>query len=215
MKLANLVKSAAVSGLLVLAYARLIRPGVLNWGATETEANASLPGDDILPAVALQTTRAISVDATPAQVWPWLVQMGPRPRAGVYTYDWLERLLGIDVENADRILPQFQHLEPGDFFSLNGKDNGLRVKQVLPERAIVLQWEPAQSTWAFVIEPGSDETTRLLSRNRVPGDGLLFRAAMAFMEPASLVMERKMLLGIKQRAELRAPGESGTTPDED
>ncbi len=173
---------------------------MVNWGATPVEVQSTLPGDDILEDVRLQTTRAVTIDVPPERVWPWLVQMGPRPRAGVYTYDWLERLLGIDIENANRILPEFQHLEPGEFFALGKGGNGLDVRAVLPERALVLQWHNEHSTWAFVLNR-EGERTRLISRNRIVGGGPGFAVAMAVMEPGSLVMERKMLLGIKQRAE--------------
>jgi hypothetical protein len=204
----SLLRLATVLGtgvFLARVYARRLRPHVLDWGATPEEASGALPGDDILEDIAVQTTRAITIDAPPEDIWPWLVQMGPRPRAGVYTYDWVERLLGIDIENSDRILPEFQHLEPGEFLGLdeNGS-NGLAVRQVEENRALVLQWVPATSTWAFVLEPTGDGRTRLLSRNRIPGSGLGFRVGMAFMEPGSLVMERKMLEGIKERVERRA-----------
>src|SRR5215471_9615044 len=109
MKLRFLRSTALLAGLLY-AYVRLVRPHVLNWGATEDEAIASLPGDDILPEAAIQTTRAVSIEAGPETIWKWLVQMGPRPRAGVYTYDWLEQLLGLDIENADWIMPEHQHM---------------------------------------------------------------------------------------------------------
>ncbi len=201
MKPTSLLKPATLGALAGLAYLKLGRPWVLNWGATDTEVHATLPGDEILTDACLQTTRAITVNTRPDQIWPWLLQMGPRPRAGVYTYDWLERLLGINIENSDRILPEFQHLEPGEFFALGNGNNGLHVRIVQPERAVVLQWHKEQSTWAFVLEPMNDGTTRLISRNRIIGKGPLFRLMMAFMEPGSLVMERKMLLGIKQRAE--------------
>jgi hypothetical protein len=131
--------------------------------------------------------------------------MGPRPRAGAYTYDWIERLLGIDIENSDRILPEFQHLEPGEMIGLNEKGNGLRVIAVEDGRHLVLQWVPAGSTWTFGLYPAAPRQTRLVSRNRIRGAGPLFWLSMvAFMEPGSLVMERKMLLGIKQRAEAMA-----------
>jgi hypothetical protein len=201
--LAGLLAAGAVTGLTALAYVKLARPRVLNWGAVPDEVEADLPGDGIVPSACLQTTRAIAIDAPPERVWPWLVQMGPRPRAGVYTYDWIERLLGIDIENADRIMPEFQHLEPGEFFALGDKGNGLRVRDVQPGQAIVLQWEPGDSTWAFVIRPDGSGGSRLVSRNRVTGAGPASWLAMAFMEPASLIMERKMLQGIKQRAEAR------------
>jgi hypothetical protein len=184
------------------AYLRFVRPRVLHWGATADEVARSLPGDDILDDATLQTTRAISIDAGPAHIWPWLVQMGPRPRAGAYTYDWIERRLGIDIENTHRILPEFQHLDPGDMIGADEQGKGLRAVLVERERALVVQWVPQRSTWAFIIVPQSDGTARLISRNRLPGSGPLFRLGMVlFMEAGSLVMEAKMLAGIKRRAE--------------
>jgi hypothetical protein len=187
-------------------YVKFVRPRVVNWGATPREIEREMPGDEVLPDATVQTTRAITVDAPPDKVWPWLVQMGPRPRAGAYTYDWIERLLGIDIENADRILPEFQHLDAGEFLGLDKKGTGLKVLDVQPEHFLVLQWVPARSTWAFGLYPDGSGRTRLVSRNRLPGSGPAFWAMAAFMEPASLVMERKMLLGIKQRAERSSHG---------
>jgi hypothetical protein len=185
----------------VAAYFRRLRPEVLNWGATDEEVARTMPGDDILPDANLQTTRAVTIAAAPEDVWPWLVQMGPRPRAGAYTYDWIERLLGIDIENKDRILPEYQHLEAGEHIALNQKGDGVVVRQVEPERHLVLQWVPAQTTWTFGLYPANG-STRLVSRNRLRVRGLPSRAFMTgVMEPGSLVMERKMLLGIKERAE--------------
>lgn len=205
MKLSRLIGVAGAVIGATLAYLRFGRPRVLNYGATRDEIERALPGDDVLPDATLQTTRAITIDAAPEHIWPWLVQMGPRPRAGAYTYDWIERLLGIDIENTDRILPEFQRLDPGDMIGMNSRGNGLKVVRVEPERALVVQWVPQRSTWAFVIEPQPDGTSRLISRNRLPGSGPLFRLGMvAFMEPGSLVMEAKMLDGIQRRAERRA-----------
>jgi hypothetical protein len=205
MKLSRLIGVAGAVIGATLAYLRFGRPRVLNYGATRDEIERALPGDDVLPDATLQTTRAITIDAAPEHIWPWLVQMGPRPRAGAYTYDWIERLLGIDIENTDRILPEFQRLEPGDMIGMNEQGKGLKVVRVEPERALVVQWVPQRSTWAFVIEPQPDGTSRLISRNRLPGSGPLFRLGMvAFMEPGSLVMEAKMLDGIQRRAERRA-----------
>ena len=195
-----LLRCAMFAWLGAVAYAKLLRPRVLNWGATADEALRAMPGDEVVPDASLQTTRAISIDAAPDDVWPWLVQMGPKPRAGVYTYDWIERRLGIDIENSDRILPEFQHLDAGEYFALNQK-TGLKVIEVEAGKALVLQWVPARSTWTFALYEDGRGGTRLVSRNRIPGSGPGFRASMAVMEPASLVMERKMLLGIKERAE--------------
>ena len=88
--------AAAIAGRYI--YGRLAGGWLRNWGARPYEVDMTLPGDDILPGATLQTTRAITVDTGPEHIWPWLLQMGPRPRAGVYTYDWIERLLGIDID---------------------------------------------------------------------------------------------------------------------
>ena len=191
---------AVVAG--AASYARFARPKVLNWGATSEDVARTMPGDDILPDAAMQTTRCITIDATPDRIWPWLVQMGGGARAGAYTYDWIERRLGIDIKNSDRILPEFQKLEVGEFLALNDKGTGIEVREVVPNHHLVLQWAPTRSTWTFGLYPVSDGRTRLVSRNRLPRSGPLFWPMMlAFMEPGSLVMERKMLLGIKERVE--------------
>ncbi|MBF6235457.1 SRPBCC family protein, partial [Nocardia farcinica] len=83
------------------------------WGATATEAAAPMPGDELLAAPDLMTTRAVTIAAEPAAIWPWLVQFGPG-RGGAYTYDWIENLFGLNMHSADHILPQFQHVSVGD-----------------------------------------------------------------------------------------------------
>ena len=188
---------------LAAAYLVRLRPRVLAWGATTDEARREMPGDQLVPEASLQTTRAVTIEAPPGSIWPWLVQMGPRPRAGAYTYAWIEGLLGIDVENANRILPEYQHLGVGDFIALDRTGTqGLLVRDVQSERALALQSMPAGSSWVFGLYPTGCRTTRLISRNRLRGTGLLFWLQMlGFMELGSLIMERKMLLGIKRHAE--------------
>ncbi len=83
-------------------YRRLLRERTLNWGATAEEATWTLPGDELLVDPDIVATRAITIEAPPAAVWPWLVQMGPG-RAGAYTYDWIENLFGLNMHSADRI----------------------------------------------------------------------------------------------------------------
>ena len=197
-----LLGGAVVVAAAASVYLKFTRERVLNWGATEEEIAREMPGDDILPEASLQTTRVVTIEAGPEDIWPWLVQMGPRPRAGAYTYDWVERLLGIDIENRDEILPEHQHLEVDEFLGLNEKGQGLKVRMIEPEKHLVVQWIPQQNTWTFALYPQPDGTTRFVSRNRLKGSGPLFRAGMVgFMEPGSLVMERKMLLTIKRLAE--------------
>ena len=83
------------------------------WGADDREAHEPLPGDELVPEAELQTTRAITIAASPAEVWPWLVQMG-QGRGGLYTYEWIENALGAQIHNLDRIDPALQALRVGD-----------------------------------------------------------------------------------------------------
>ena len=178
------------------------RPWCLNWGTTKEEAAGALPGDELLPEPAMLTTRAIWVDTPPALIWPWLVQMGPG-RGGAYTYDWIENLLGLGMHSADRVLPEYQGLKVGDGQRLGKRGPVLRVAILEPERALVLRSDDGNWVWAFSVTPDG-RGTKLISRNRIatPDASPLMRAAYTYlMEPGSLVMERKMLLGIKQRAE--------------
>ena len=186
--------AAAIAGL----YTRVLRKWILNWGATDEEASATLPGDELLEHADGVSTRAIDIDAPPSAVWPWLAQMGPSPRGGAYTYDWIENLLGLNMHSSDRVLPEFQHPEVGDTFSLGS--NRMSMDRVESER--VLAWRSGDRNWVWTLtlDPRAGGT-RLISRNRFRLPKLVARIGMLPMEPGSLVMERKMLRGIKQRAE--------------
>lgn len=184
-------------GVLGAVYFRFLRKPILTWGATAEEARATLPGDELLENADGVATRAIDVDAPPSAVWPWLAQMGPAPRGGAYTYDWIENLLGLDMHSVERVLPEFQHPQVGDTISLGA--NRMRYERVEPERVLSSRSEDGNWVWTFVLEERS-ASTRLISRNRFRLPTLASRIGMLPMEPASLVMERKMLLGINDRA---------------
>ena len=96
--------------------------------------------------------------------------MGPRPRAGAYTYDWVERLLGIDIENREEVLPEYQRLEVDEFLGLNDKGQGLKVRAVETEKYLVVQWIPQQNTWAFALYPQPDGTTRFSYTRHIQPD---------------------------------------------
>jgi len=179
-------------------YLALLRRPVLTWGATDEEAASRLPGDELLEDADGVSTRANDVDAPASAVWPWLVNMGPSPRAGAYTYDWIENLLGLDMHSADRVLPEFQHPEVGDTISLG--PNRMRLERVEAERVLAWRSGDGNWVWTFVLSERGGRT-RLISRNRFRLATIGARIGMAPMEPASLVMERRMLLGIKDRAE--------------
>jgi hypothetical protein len=184
-------------------YRLLLRQPLLNWGATAAEAGARLPGDELLEKADGVATRAITIDAPASAVWPWLAQMGPSPRGGAYTYDWIENLLGLNMHSADQVLLDFQHPQVGDTLA-NGK-NRMRLARVEPEHVLATRSEDGNWVWTFVLDE-HDRTTRLISRNRFRLPSLRDRIGMEPMVPGSLVMERKMLRGIKQRAE-RLAGE--------
>ena len=184
----------------IALYRRFLRQPVLTWGATADEATRRLPGDELLEEADIVATRAIMISAPASAVWPWLVQMGPG-RAGAYTYDWIENLLGLDMHSADRIVPEWQQVAVGDVVRNRKGGPGMRIEIFEPERVFSSRSEDGTWVWTFVLE-AQDGRTRLISRNRIrTGSSRGARAGVAVMEPGSLVMERKMLLGIKQRAE--------------
>lgn len=194
--------AVAAAAVAVASYPLLWREWCQTWGATEEEARATLPGDDLLLRPDLLTTRAITVETPPSRIWPWLVQMGSG-RGGAYTYDWIENLFGLDMHSAEEILPQFQDLQIGEVLPVGEGGPKLLVEVLEPDHALVLRSDDGRWIWAFVLQeiPGG---TRLISRNRiaVPDASPFVRwFNQLVMEPGSLVMEQKMLRGIKERAE--------------
>ena len=194
--------TAVAAGVGSLAYPLFFRRWCLTWGARRDEVSRKLPGDELLTEPGIVSTRAVWIGAPPGSVWPWLVQMGPG-RAGAYTYDWIENLFGLRMHSADKILPQFQDLQVGDAQQLGKRGPVLRVGVLEPGRSLVFRSDDGNWVWAFSLIP-EGIGTRLISRNRIatpsaPPPVRLFN--LLVMEPGSLIMERKMLLGIKQRAE--------------
>jgi hypothetical protein len=189
-----------VAALVVLgaAYFRFLRAPILNWGATREEAAAALPGDELLQGADGIATRAIEIQAPPGAIWPWLAQMGPSPRGGAYTYDWIENLLGLNMHSVTRVLPEYQQPRVGD--TIEYGTNRMRIELLEPEHVLAWRSEDGNWVWTFIVE-ASNGSTRLISRNRFRLATVVARLGMVLMEPASLVMERKMLRGIKERAE--------------
>jgi hypothetical protein len=162
-----------------------------------------MPGDRIVTLPSYETTLGVTIDAAPAAIWPWLVQLGYR-RGGLYSYDWLDRLFGyLDAPSAERILPEWQQLAVGDEIPI-GRGAGFPVKAIEPFRTLVLGGyrEDVEWSWELALVPDLGGRTRLVSRNRVwIPPGIRSSLMMLFIEPAAFVMTRKMLLGIKRRAE--------------
>lgn len=187
----------AVGGLLLI-YVAALRRRVMTWGASRDDAGSRLPGDTLLEDADGVSTRAIEINAPAGAVWPWIAQMGPSPRGGAYTYDWIENLLGLNMHSVDRVLPEFQHPQPGEVIGYG--TNRMRLELVEPDALLAWRSETGDWVWSFILREHDGRTT-LISRNRFRLPTVAARLGMLPMEPASLVMERKMLLGIKARAE--------------
>jgi hypothetical protein len=152
----------------------------------------------------LDSTRAISIQATAAEIWPWLVQMG-QGRGGLYSYVKLENLANCGMHNADRIIPEYQHLEVGDKIRLSQDENVpyFSVTGIEAGRAIILGGDNPPTSWSFILDPIDENSTRLIIRYRQDfeptfGNVLGWRV---LTEPIHFNMERKMLQGIKERVE--------------
>lgn len=224
--LALLVAIALAAG----TFAMVDRPAANRWGASTSEAAAPMPGDALVPHAASVTTRAVNIRAPVSDVWAWLVQFGAG-RGGLYSYDMAERLVGVDVRNAEVIVPALQKLAVGDtiWVTPRGYPANLvfKVAAIQPEAVLVLALTkhpdagavPAVSdwSWAFQLRATGPGTTRLLSRQRTASLGGTIADAIqgGVVGPVGFAMERKTLLGIKQRAEALAgmvPGAAGDGP---
>jgi hypothetical protein len=187
------------------------------WGVTEDDLQRPLPGDEIVPAPRWQMTLATTIAAAPDQVWPWLAQLGYQ-RGGLYSYDWLDRLFGIlDRPSVDRILPEFQGLKTGNTIPL-GAGPDWPVALVEPNRTLVIAPSaPGFSvSWVFVLEPAACGTTRLVTRSRASYDTTSATAMYpVVLDPIAFAMTRRMLLGIKQRAERLAAADAKRRPSSD
>lgn len=180
-------------------YVWLVRPWHAAWGATPEEVRAWLPGDGIVLGAAT-TTRAIWIDAPPEEVWPWLIQIG-YGRAGWYSYDWIDN---DGRPSADRIVPQLQNLRAGDTIEML-PGWGPTVREV-ERNSHFVAGGAEDGTWCLALRRGPGGTTRLISRWRQAWKpkGAAARFFVALSDPGAFVMERKMLLGIKERAERAA-----------
>jgi hypothetical protein len=211
-------------GLLLTAGAGVLGMRVLhagrNWGATAAEAAAPLPGDELVPEPAEMSTLAVTVAAPAEEIWAWLVQMG-HGRGGMYSYDWLENLIGLDIHTTDEIREQWQHLAVGDRvvvvpegYRAMPAGYSFTVARVEPPRALVLRQAPPEhpwnGVWSFHVAPAGDGRCRLLSRSRTEAPSQVgLRIATRVGEPVTLVMTRRMLNGIKEHAERGAAQAAG------
>lgn len=202
---------------LAVLYCFPIRRWMNQWDATPSDLARVMAGDSLLADPTYSGTTAITVNARPEHIWPWLVQIGYQ-RGGLYRYDWLDRFFGyLDRPSATSIVPEFQHLAVGDTIPL-GRGPSWPVAVVEPNRALVLDVRNMGGldwVWQFGLYPVDETRTRLVSRSCVRAQALWARLLTHAIEPAGFLMTRRMLLGLKQRAEaLRAArmGETGQRP---
>lgn len=197
------------------------------WGTTESEALAAMPGDELIGRSRYRSTHAVTVEAPAEEVWPWLVQLG-QGRGGLYSYDWLENLLGLDIHSADRVVPELQGLAVGDHVRLvpEGSEPALRfvVARLTAPHVLVLGPDQDRESafaahlphpcWTFQLNPAGAGRCRLVVRFQADFEPTPL-ASVAYQHallPIHFVMERKMMLGIKRRAELAArPGQPTAT----
>lgn len=180
-------------------YLRFIRPWQLRWGATDEEVARTLPGDDVVKHPTFNATRAVTIQARPEEIWPWLVQIGCK-RAGWYSYDWLDNL---GIPSAERIIPELQHLAVGDLIPMSpdGKQ-GQWVKNFEANQWMLWWDNTGDVTWYWGLPPLDESQTRLITRVRMRYHWLSPMLAFDLLvEFADIVMMRKCLLGIKQRVE--------------
>lgn len=199
---AALYAAAALVVFLAL-YVAFVRPWHMHWGATAAEISRAMPGDTLVIDPIEVTTRAITINAWPSHVWPWLAQMG-KGRGGLYSYDWLDRVFGVlDAPSSDTLIPRFQSIKPGDTIPVGGS-SGWPVAVARPNHLLLLDVHQAGAhvTWAFALEPSSPSQTRLIMRvrSRLPHSWRL-PFLVAVLDPAEFLMVRRQLIGLRERAE--------------
>jgi len=195
------------------AYLLTVRRWQERWGATDEEVARPMPGDELVPDARDVSTRGVTIEAQPDQIWPWLAQLGHQ-RGGMYSYDWIDELLGVlDEPSSDEVLPQFQDLEAGDEIPM-GNSPGWPVAAVEPNRSLVLDivFPGLHISWSFGLYEIDDRHTRLLLRIRILLRPLVHVvSSFPVSDFGQFLMTRRMLLGIKERAEAlarrEAPGE--------
>jgi hypothetical protein len=205
----------ALSGLPLFATAPLYRSWHLRWGATDEEVRASMPGDDIVAKSSFNGTRAITIEAPPEVVWPWIVQMGYR-RAGFYTYAVLDNA---GYESADRVVEELQSAKIGDWIPMAKTVNETTAFKVKGFSANEwLLWGKPDSTWSWKLVPLDGERTRVITRLKqryaweTPVPAFL---TMILLEFGDFPMMRRVLKGIKVRAERMARSRGEESPEAD
>lgn len=201
-------------GMLFGVVTPFLRGGRSHWGVDEATAQREYPGDELVPEPSWAWTHGVEIGAPIERVWPYVAQIG-QGKAGFYSYQWLENLAGCEIQNAGRAHEEWIHPRVGDEIKLHPKAPGLRIAAMkegewLVARSPEREGDPggdgpeAAVSWLFYLERLGEDRTRFISRYRVRHGGswkseLAFGRAVA--EPVGFVMDRRMLLGVKERAE--------------
>jgi hypothetical protein len=176
----------------------ILTPWMDRWGTTADERAARFPGDDLVKSSARMVNRGLTINAVPDQIYPWILQIGA-DKSGMYSYTWLENLVGCKMAKDENIRPEWQNLKEGDLMKMCTGDFApppYIVAQVIPNQAVVFghkendQWV---ELWAFVLIPQADGTTRLITRTRTNMVG----GFCEVIRPITFVLEQKMLLTLK------------------
>lgn len=202
---------------LTILLSPILRSWYNRWGASDQELVQQLPGDELVPTYKLGYTRAITIKAPVEDVWPWIAQMG-QGRGGLYSYEGLENLIGCEITSSDKILPQFQNIQPGDLVRLGKKGYPcFSVTEVeTPQKLILVSANPQTevpvsyndksekgfsiATWQWTLQPLGPDSARLVVRQRLDFSQDM-AAIWRITEPIGFVMERKMLKSIRDLAE--------------
>jgi hypothetical protein len=193
------VSAAIATGAALVVYLLYVRPRHIRWGATDEEVERPMPGDEVVERPTFVATRAVTIEATSEEVWPWLVQIGSG-RAGFYSYDWIDNA---GRPNAREIIPELQHVDVGDLVGmLPGTEVGMWVKGFEANRCMLWWDRNGDATWAWGLCPQGERHTRLISR-------LCVRYAWTspmiiyylIQDVGEIVVMRKCMVGIKERAE--------------
>jgi hypothetical protein len=230
-RIASFVGAGLLGAAGLAAYALVIRPRIQRWGASDEELARPLPGDDFVPEPKMAYTNTITIRASAAEVWPWLVQIGYK-RAGWYSHDWLHRIMGVagsvddERRSADRIIPELQDLQIGDAIEI-APDMGYKVAIIEPETSLVwyIGIEPGtwktfdpqedlpdqylSSSWGWYLDEIDEMTTRLITRVRQDYNPSFLNTVMirGLIEPGGFIMQQGTLRGIKRRVESAAGGD--------
>ena len=206
------VEGIVLSPLIVLSWP-IARRWLANWGSTPAERNRTWSGDALAPNAVTVHTRAIDVSAPPETVWQWVVQFG-LGRAGFYSYELIERLVGIPVRNVESILPDCQDLKVGDEVKLHPDAPGIPVGLIANGRHVCFgeTGEPTadsqdpRRSWSLYVIPTSGNSTRLVLRSCVEplrDPTAKARVGLALEAPIDFTMEQRMLRTLRRLAEAR------------